>query len=199
MRWQWFSLALALLIGFATGFVAARQSGSQPAPAVEEVIKKVQEELDASGRQVVMEVWQLLHLLKEAVREAPVPPAPMPELERKFASAGERLGVAVEITLSQAFLGAVEKSVVTMPELHFIVSERVVQFFNVSREDIETWREQGLPWSSIILGLGIAKAINKPAKEVFAAYAKEKGWAKVALDLGLKPQAIGKALQGLFP
>jgi hypothetical protein len=34
---------------------------------------------------------------------------------------------------------------------------------------------------------------------VFAAHAKEKAWSKVALDLGIKPQALSKSLDGLFP
>ncbi|MCS7265799.1 MAG: hypothetical protein NZ805_13315, partial [Armatimonadetes bacterium] len=77
--------------------------------------------------------------------------------------------------------------------------ERVVQFFNASREDVQGMRSKGLTWSSIIVGYGISKASGKPAKEVFAAYEKEKAWSKVALELGVKPQTLGKALQGLFP
>ncbi|MCX7643322.1 MAG: hypothetical protein N2116_05910 [Armatimonadetes bacterium] len=193
------SLVLALAIGFAAGFVFARQSSQPPTPSVDEIVKKVQEEIDASGRQVVMEVWAALQLLKEAVKEAPVPPAPMPELERKFAVVGERLSVAVETLLTQTFIGAVEKTTAVMPELNSLVFERVVQFFNASREDVRTMREKGLTWSSIIVGYGLAKASGKPAKDVFAAYAKEKAWSKVALDLGVKPQTLGKALHGLFP
>lgn len=91
------ALSLALVIGFVGGFVAARQSSQPQTPSIEEIVKKVQDEIDASGRQVVMEVWAALQLLKDAVRDAPVPPAPMPELERKFAVVQERLSVAVEI------------------------------------------------------------------------------------------------------
>ncbi len=201
MRWSsWLAVLLALTVGFAGGFVAARQSVQQPpSPTVDEIVKKVQEELDASGRQVVMEVWQLLQLLKDAVRDAPIPPAPMPEMERKFAAAGERLAVAAEITLSQAFIGALEKTTAVMPELNAMVFERVCQFFNAPREEVTGLRAKGLTWSSVIIGYGIAKATNKPAKEVFAAYEKEKAWAKVGLEMGLKPQTLGKALHGLFP
>lgn len=193
------SLVIALAVGFIAGFVFAKQSSQPPTPSVDEIVRKVQEEIDASGRQVVMEVWTALQLLKEAVKEAPVPPAPMPELERKFAVIGERLSVAVETLLTQTFIGAVEKTTAVMPELNSLVFERVVQFFNASREDIQAMREKGLTWSSIIVGYGLAKALGKPAKDVFAAYAKEKAWAKVALDLGIKPQTLGKALHGLFP
>ncbi|MFN3420310.1 MAG: hypothetical protein ACK40X_01115 [Armatimonadota bacterium] len=193
------SLVLALAVGFAVGFVFAKQSYQQSTPSVEEIVKKVQDEIDASGRQVVMEVWAALQLLKEAVKEAPVPPAPMPELERKFATIGERLSVAVETLLTQTFIGAVEKTTAAMPELNSLVFERVVQFFNASREDVQGMREKGLTWSSIIVGYGLAKASGKPAKDVFAAYEKEKAWSKVALDLGVKPQTLGKALHGLFP
>ncbi|MDW8029499.1 MAG: hypothetical protein RMK94_14025 [Armatimonadota bacterium] len=193
------SLVLALAVGFIAGFVFAKQSSQQPSPSVEEIVKKVQDEIDASGRQVVMEVWAALQLLKDAVKEAPVPPAPMPELERKFAAVGERLSVAVETLLTQTFIGAVEKTTAVMPELNSLVFERVVQFFNASREDVQGMRSKGLTWSSIIVGYGISKASGKPAKEVFAAYEKEKAWSKVALELGVKPQTLGKALQGLFP
>jgi len=193
------SLALALAVGFVAGFVFARQNPQPPTFSVEEIVKKVQDEIDASGRQVVVEVWAALQLLKEAVKEAPIPPAPMPELERKFAVIGERLSVAVETLLTQTFIGAVEKTTAAMPELNSLVFERVVQFFNASREDVQAMREKGMTWSSIIVGYGLAKASGKPAKDVFAAYAKEKAWSKVALDLGVKPQTLGKALQGLFP
>ncbi len=193
------SLALALAVGFVAGFVFARQNPQPPTLSVEEIVKKVQDEIDESGRQVVVEVWAALQLLKEAVKEAPVPPAPMPELERKFAVIGERLSVAVETLLTQTFIGAVEKTTAAMPELNSLVFERVVQFFNASREDVQAMREKGMTWSSIIVGYGLAKSSGKPAKDVFAAYAKEKAWSKVALDLGVKPQTLGKALQGLFP
>ncbi len=193
------TLSLALAIGFVAGFVAARQSLQPQSLSVEEIVKKVQDEIDASGRQVVMEVWAALQLLKEAVKDAPVPPAPMPELERKFAVVQERLSVAVETLLVQTFIGAVEKTTAVMPELNFFVLERIVQFFNADRNEVQNLREKGLTWSSIIVGYGLAKASGKPAKEVFAAHAKEKAWSKVALDLGVKPQALSKALDGLFP
>jgi hypothetical protein len=193
------ALSLALAIGFAGGFVAARQSSQPQTPSVEEIVKKVQDEIDASGRQVVVEVWAALQLLKEAVKDAPVPPAPMPELERKFAAVQERLSVAVETLLIQTFIGAIEKTTAVMPELNFLVFERVVQFFNADRNEVQNLREKGLTWSSIIVGYGLAKASGKPAKEVFAAHAKEKAWSKVALDLGIKPQALSKSLDGLFP
>jgi hypothetical protein len=193
------ALSLALAIGFAGGFVAARQSSQPQTPSVEEIVKKVQDEIDASGRQVVVEVWAALQLLKDAVKDAPVPPAPMPELERKFAAVQERLSVAVETLLIQTFIGAIEKTTAVMPELNFLVFERVVQFFNADRNEVQNLREKGLTWSSIIVGYGLAKASGKPAKEVFAAHAKEKAWSKVALDLGIKPQALSKSLDGLFP
>jgi hypothetical protein len=180
-------------------FVAARQSSQPQTPSVEEIVKKVQDEIDASGRQVVVEVWAALQLLKDAVKDAPVPPAPMPELERKFAAVQERLSVAVETLLIQTFIGAIEKTTAVMPELNFLVFERVVQFFNADRNEVQNLREKGLTWSSIIVGYGLAKASGKPAKEVFAAHAKEKAWSKVALDLGIKPQALSKSLDGLFP
>lgn len=193
------ALSLALAIGFVGGFVAARQSSQPQTPSVEEIVKKVQDEIDASGRQVVVEVWAALQLLKDAVKDAPVPPAPMPELERKFAAVQERLSVAVETLLIQTFIGAIEKTTAVMPELNFLVFERVVQFFNADRNEVQNLREKGLTWSSIIVGYGLAKASGKPAKEVFSAHAKEKAWSKVALDLGIKPQALSKSLDGLFP
>jgi hypothetical protein len=140
-----------------------------------------------------------LQLLKDAVKDAPVPPAPMPELERKFAAVQERLSVAVETLLIQTFIGAIEKTTAVMPELNSLVFERVVQFFNADRNEVQNLREKGLTWSSIIVGYGLAKASGKPVKEVFAAHAKEKAWSKVALDLGIKPQALSKSLDGLFP
>jgi len=112
------ALSLALTIGFVGGFVAARQSSQPQTPSVEEIVKKVQDEIDASGRQVVVEVWAALQLLKDAVKDAPVPPAPMPELERKFAAVQERLSVAVETLLIQTFIGAIEKTTAVMPELN---------------------------------------------------------------------------------
>lgn len=193
------ALLLTFSVGFIGGFVFARQ-GSQPPPqTVDEIVKAVQDEIDASGRQVVMELWNALQLLKDAVKDAPTPPAPMPELERKFAAFGERISVAVETLLTYTFIGAVEKTTAVMPELNSLVFERVVQFFGVDKNDVQALRAKGLTWSSVIVGYGIAKVTGKPAKEVFAAYEKERAWAKVALEFGVKPQTLGKALQGLFP
>lgn len=193
------TLFLVIATGFSGGFVTAQQSPRPSGPSVEEIVKKVQDEIDASGRQVVMEVWAVVLLLKEAVKDAPVPPAPMPELERKFANIQERLSVAVEVLLICAFIGAIEKTVSVMPEFNFLVHERVVQFFNASREEVQSLREKGLTWSSVIIGYGIAKVLNRPTEDVFAAYEKERAWAKVALDLGLKPSVLSKVLQNLFP
>ncbi|MCX7643569.1 MAG: hypothetical protein N2116_07180, partial [Armatimonadetes bacterium] len=164
------------------GFVSAKTKFTTAVTSVEEIVKKVQDEIDASGRQVVMEVWAALQLLKDAVKEAPVPPAPMPELERKFAAVGERLSVAVEVLLTQTFISAIEKTTGVMPELNFLVFERVVQFFGADRKEVQAMREKGLTWSSIIVGYGLTKASGKSAKEVFAAYNKGKAWSKVALD-----------------
>lgn len=52
--------------------------------------------------------------------------------------------------------------------------------------------------TSCALAITFAKATGKPADEVFARYEKAKSWAKVAVELGLKPDALGNTLQGLF-
>ncbi len=194
-------LVVALTFGFAVGFVFAKQS-AQPAQQkspTDDFVAKVQAELDASGKQVVTEVWTALQMLKDAVKEAPVPPAPMPEFERKIKVAGGRIMAAVEVTALQGLIGAMEKSTIVMPEWDAAVFDRIVQFFNADAEEVKALRKKGLTWAGIITGYGIAKVTGKLAKEVFAHYEKEKAWAKVALDLGLPATKLGEALKGLFP
>lgn len=199
MRSVW--LLVTLTVGFTVGFVLAWQEKTQPPKPspMDEFVAKVQAELDASGKQLVTEVWAVLQILKDAVKEAPVPLAPMPEFERKIQTAAARIAVSTEATIAHAFIGAIEKTVVTFPEWNIIVFGRVVQFFNASADEVKALREKGLTWASIITGYGIAKAANKPAKEVFRRYETDKAWAKVALHYELKPEKLGAALKGLFP
>jgi hypothetical protein len=197
MRWS--VVLFAAVLGFAAGFVAAKQEQTaKPKTPMDEFLEKVLAEIDASGQQVVMEVWVGLQVLKEAVKAAPVPPAPMPELEAKIRSATERIGTATAVMLAQAFLAAFEKSTVEAPALDSFIFDRLTQFFKVDAKGLLERRQKGWTWTSLTVGLGIAKAAGKPADEVFARYEKAKSWAKVAVELGLKPDALGNTLQGLF-
>ncbi len=197
MRWS--VVLLAATLGFAVGFVAAKQEQTaKPKTPMDEFLEKVLAEIDASGQQVVMEVWMGLQVLKEAVKAAPVPPAPMPELEAKMRLAAERIGTATAITLTQAFLAAFEKSTVEAPTLDSFVLDRLTQFFKADAQWLIERRQKGWTWTSLIVGLGIAKAAGKPTDEVFAHYEKARSWAKVAVELGLKPEALGNTLQGIF-
>ncbi|GBC98759.1 hypothetical protein HRbin17_01273 [bacterium HR17] len=197
---QRLSLLAALMLGGVIGFVAARQAPTpEPPSPMDEFIAKIHADLDASGQQVVMEVWTGLQLLKEAVKRAPVQPAPMPDMEARMRAVAERIGTATAVTLGQAFLAAFEKSVVAAPELENFVLDRVAQFFKVDTPTLIAQRKKGWTWTGLIVGYGIAKAANKPAEAVFALHEKTKSWAKVAVELGLKPEALGAAVQGLFP
>jgi hypothetical protein len=113
-------------------------------------------------------------------------------------SATERIGTATAVTLAQAFLAAFEKSTVEAPALDSFVLDRLTQFFKVDAKWLLERRQKGWTWTSLTVGLGIAKAVGKPVDEVFAHYEKAKSWAKVAVELGLKPDALGNTLQGLF-
>lgn len=197
MRWS--AVVAAVALGFAAGFVAARQEQSaKPKAPMEAFLEKVLAEIDASGQQVVMEVWAGLQVLKEAVKAAPVPPAPIPQLEAKMRKAAERIGTATAVTLTQAFLAAFGKGAVQVPALDSVILDRLTQFFKVDAQRLMEWRQKGWTWTSLTVGLGIAKAAGKPADEVFASYEGVKSWAKVAVELGLEPEALSNTLQGLF-
>lgn len=84
--------------------------------------------------------------------------------------------VAIEVTLTYAFIGAVEKTVVLCPEWDEAVFHRVTQFFRVGKK--------GLTWASIVVGYGIAKATGKTPKEIFASYGRGKRGRKSSLTSG---------------
>ncbi|MCS7224035.1 MAG: hypothetical protein NZ959_05700 [Armatimonadetes bacterium] len=187
-----------LIVGFALGVFATGSVRTAQPPSIEEVVKKVEQELDESGRHMVTEVWALIATLKDAVKEAPVPIAPMPHMEEKLKKGLGRVLTAAEVLATVAFISVFEKTVVANPQADWFVRDRVSQFFKISSTDLESLRKE-MTWSSIIVGLGIAKASGKDRETVLSEYRKTKAWAKVALDLGVPPEGLKKALEGLFP
>ncbi len=189
---------LLLAAGFSLGLLWSSSAPSLHQPSQEELVKRVQGDIEESGKQVVAEVWSLIGLLKEMVREAPVPIGPMPHMEEKLKKGMARVMTAAEVTATQAFLGALEKMTIVNPPADWFVLDRVGQFFQVPRDDLQSLRKE-LTWSSIIVGLGIAKAVQKDRATVFSHYQKHRSWARVGLNLGLVPDGLKKALDGLFP
>jgi 3-keto-L-gulonate-6-phosphate decarboxylase len=111
---------------------------------------------------------------------------------------GERVGVDVEVALAQTLLAVAEKSVVRSGQEQWVI-QRIVDFFTVSQPEVMRYREKGYTLSSIILAYGIAKAANASPERVFEMRQLRQSWSAIAVALGVKPQELSKALQGMFP
>ena len=77
--------------------------------------------------------------------------------------------------------------------------QRIVEFFKASPSDVTRYREKGYTLSSLILAYGIAKAANASPERVFEMRQLRQSWSAIAVALGVKPQELSKALQGMFP
>ncbi len=196
-------LVLALFVGFLLGSsiqpLRSQPSTAQPVapPTGDALVERLVREADETGRQMRTDVTALTELMKRVIREVEFG-GWYPELNDQGRLLGERIGVDVEVAVAQTLLAVAEKSVVRNRQEEWVVG-RIVDFFQASRADVQRYREKGYPLSSVILGYGIAKAAKASPEQVFELREMGQSWPAVAVTLGVKPQELGKALQGLFP
>lgn len=194
---------LALLIGFLLGSsiqpLRSQPSAQQPAvqPASDALVEKLVREADETGRQVRTDVAALTELMKRVIREVEVGQQ-YPELEQQGKVLTERIGVDVEVAIAQTLLAVAEKSVVRNGQEQWVI-QRITDFFKVPQSDVVRYREKGYALGSIILAYGIAKAANASPERVFEMRQMRQSYPAIAVTLGVKPQELGKALQGIFP
>ncbi|MCS6948910.1 MAG: hypothetical protein RMM06_00050 [Armatimonadota bacterium] len=194
---------LALLVGFLLGSsiqpLRSQPSAQPPAapPASDVLVERLVREADETGRQMRTDVAALTELMKRVIREVEFG-GWYPELNDQGRLLGERIGVDVEVAVAQTLLAVAEKSVVRNGQEEWVVG-RIVDFFQASRADVLRYREKGYPLSSIILGYAIAKAAKASPEQVFEMREMGQSWPAIAVALGVKPQELGKALQGMFP
>jgi len=196
-------IVLALFVGFLLGSSIQplrSQPSAQPQvtqPAGDALVEKLVREADETGRQVRTDVAALTELMKRVIREAEVGQQ-YPELEQRGKVLSERVGVDVEVALAQTLLAVAEKSVVRSGQEQWVI-QRIVDFFKAPQPDVTRYREKGYTLSSIILAYGIAKAANASPERVFEMRQFRQSWPAIAVALGVKPQELSKALQGMFP
>ncbi|GIV21629.1 MAG: hypothetical protein KatS3mg023_3380 [Armatimonadota bacterium] len=196
-------MVLALLVGFLLGSsiqpLRSQPSAQPPAAqtAGDALVEKLVREADETGRQVRTDVAALTELMKRVIREVELGQQ-YPELEQRGKMLGERVGVDVEVAVAQTLLAVAEKSVVRNGQEQWVI-QRIVDFFRVPQSDVLRYRERGYPMSSIILAYGIAKAANAAPERVFEMRQMRQSWPAIAVALGVKPQELSKALQGIFP
>lgn len=196
-------IVLALLVGFLLGSsiqpLRSQPSAQQPAtqPAGDALVEKLVREADETGRQVRTDVTALTELMKRVIREVEFGQQ-SPELEQQGKVLTERIGVDVEVAIAQTLLAVAEKSMVRNGQEQWVI-QRIADFFKVPQSDVSRYRERGYPLSSIILAYGIAKAANAAPERVFEMRQMRQSWPAIATTLGVKPQELGKALQGMFP
>lgn len=194
---------LALLTGFLLGSsvqpLRSQPSEQQPAvqPATDALVEKLVREADETGRQVRTDVAALTELMKRVIREVEVGQQ-YPELEQLGKVLTERIGVDVEVAIAQTLLAVAEKSVVRNGQEQWVI-QRITDFFKVPQSDVVRYREKGYTLSSVILAYGIAKAANASPERVFEMRQMHQSYPAIAVTLGVKPQELGKALQGIFP
>jgi hypothetical protein len=196
-------IAAALLVGFLLGssIQPLRSQTAAPAPAApsgsDALVAKLIQEADETGRQMRADVTALTELMKRVIREVEVGQQ-YPELEQRGKVLTERIGIDAEIAIAQTLLAVAEKSVVKSGQEQWVV-QRIVDFFNAPQSDVLRYRQRGYTLSSIILGYGIAKATSASPAQVFEMRQMRQNWPAIAVALGMKPQALSGALQGLFP
>lgn len=196
-------IVLALLVGFLLGSsiqpLRSQPSAQPPAaqPASDALVERLVREADETGRQVRTDVAALTELMKRVIREVEFGQQ-NPDLEQHGKVLTERIGIDVEVAIAQTLLAVAEKSVVRNGQEQWIIG-RITDFFKVPQSEVLRYREKGYTLSSIILAYGIAKAANVAPERVFEMRQMRQSYPAIAVTLGLKPQALGKALQGLFP
>lgn len=196
-------IVIALLVGFLLGSSIQplrSQTTTQPPatqPASDALVEKLVREVDETGRQARTDVAALTELMKRVVREVEIGQQ-YPELEQRGKVLTERIAIDAEVAIAQTMLAIAEKSVVRQGQEQWIV-QRIVDFFKASHSDVQRYREKGYTLSSIILGYGIAKATSTTPERVFEMRQMRQSWPAIAVTLGMKPQALGNALQGMFP
>ncbi|MGQ9486421.1 MAG: hypothetical protein ACUVTY_00810 [Armatimonadota bacterium] len=197
------SVVIALLIGFLLGSsiqpLRSQPSAQPPTPqsASDALVEKLVREVDETGRQARTDVTALTELMKRVVREVEIGQQ-YPELEQRGKVLTERIAIDAEIAIAQTMLVIAEKSVVRQGQEQWVI-QRIVDFFKASQSDVQRYRERGYTLSSIILGYGIAKATNSTPAQVFEMRQMRQSWPAIAVALGMKPQTLGNALQGMFP
>lgn len=197
------SVVIALLIGFLLGSsippLRSQPSAQPPTPqsASGALVEKLVREVDETGRQARTDVTALTELMKRVVREVEIGQQ-YPELEQRGKVLTERIAIDAEIAIAQTMLAIAEKSVVHQGQEQWVI-QRIVDFFKASQSDVQRYRERGYTLSSIILGYGIAKATNSTPAQVFEMRQTRQSWPAIAVALGMKPQTLGSALQGMFP
>ncbi|MGQ9879594.1 MAG: hypothetical protein ACUVSV_01855 [Armatimonadota bacterium] len=197
------SVVIALLIGFLLGSsiqpLRSQPSAQPPTPqsASDALVEKLVREVDETGRQARTDVTALTELMKRVVREVEIGQQ-YPELEQRGKVLTERIAIDAEIAIAQTMLVIAEKSVVRQGQEQWVI-QRIVDFFKASLSDVQRYRERGYTLSSIILGYGIAKATNSTPAQVFEMRQMRQSWPAIAVALGMKPQTLGNALQGMFP
>ncbi len=196
-------IVLALFVGFLLGSSIQplrSQPSAQPQvtqPAGDVLVEKLVREADETGRQVRTDVAALTELMKRVIREVEVGQQ-YPELEQRGKALSERVGVDVEVALAQTMLAVAEKSIVRNGQEQWVI-QRIVDFFKAPQSDVMRYREKGYTLSSLILAYGIAKAVNASPERVFEMRQLRQSWPAIAVALGVKPQELSKALQGMFP
>lgn len=194
---------LALLVGFLLGSsiqpLRSQPTGSvAPTPANSDaLVERLIREADETGKQIRADVAAMTELMKRIICDVEIG-GWYPELNDQGRLLGERIGVDIEVAVAQTMLAVAEKSVVRNKQEDWVVG-RISEFFKVSQEEVLRYHRAGYPLSSVILGYGIAKAAKASPGQVLEMRELGQSWPAIAVSLGVKPQELGKALQGLFP
>jgi hypothetical protein len=197
------SFTVALLIGLLLGSSIQplrSQPSAQPplAPATTDgLVAQLVLEADETGRQMSSDVAALMELMKRVIREVEIGQQ-YPELQLRGSGLGERIAIDAEVAVIQTLLAVAEKSVLKNGQEQWVI-QRIVDFFKVPQSEVLSYREKGYTLSSLVLGYGIAKATNASPARVFEMRQMRQSWPAIAVSLGMKPQALSSALQGMFP
>jgi hypothetical protein len=79
-----------------------------------------------------------------------------------------------------------------------VVRNRIIaayssDFQNIDAE-INKLRDAGYGWGEVIMALELAQLSGKTVEEIMAMREDDKGWAEIAMELGIHPSELGRAV-----
>ncbi|MCS6858696.1 MAG: hypothetical protein NZT92_00065 [Abditibacteriales bacterium] len=171
----------------------------------EEVVKKAQEAVDASGKQLIEDVKAAIEQLKETIAKVEllggVDPSAMGAIQRKIEEQAMKVLVDIEVTAVLTILGVLEKTIAQSGVLgEDFATNRIAEVYKLKVDDIKALRSKNMSFSDIVLAHAITKITNRPSTEfVLKLKAEKKSWAAIAQEAGVKFMQLSEELKALIP
>jgi hypothetical protein len=166
----------------------------------DEVVKKSQDGIEASGQQLLMDVDALIKRLKEIVEKADITQGSNDIFQQQVQEHAVKILRDVEVTAVQTILGVIEKKVVENKAiLEPFAMKRIVEFFKVTEDDVKKLRDKKMSWGDIVMTYGMSKATSKDVSFITNLIEQKKSWVQIAETAELKFMQLAQQLEGFLP